>query len=45
MLFYFFNHFNICALTLPLHFYDANSHYCSFVVEFVPEDGRKCLNT
>jgi hypothetical protein len=38
----FFNHLNICILTLQFHIYDINSHYC-ISVEYLPEDGRKRL--
>jgi hypothetical protein len=41
MLFNSFNLFNIRVLILPQHVSDTNSLYCIFVVEYLPECGRK----
>jgi hypothetical protein len=31
----------IIILTLLLHIYDITSYYCIFLVEYLPDDGRK----
>jgi len=42
---YAFCYFNICNWTLKFHMFHTNSHYCRLFVEYLPEDGRKSLNT